>query len=495
MGDSISSLDLGQEIDARLEDALLELGIVGFGPVALPILSGLVLNVPILLIGGIGAAKTMLARRLGRYVLGCEVFRVYDASKSLFEDVIGLPVPQALAAGEVRYAPTPISITTADGVLIDELSRANPAMQNKWLEVILSRTIMGLPLPRLRMVISAMNPTGLEGTYPLDPALAGRFPVVVTVPEVSDMNEEQRLRILRSRTHEEPSARALCALVQSGRDRLRELEEGEADSLARWANTVGSVLERNEAGLDGRRLGMLFRVSCAALAVGQAILGAPLRASEAGPLLLRTLRGALPFAALGEPVREPLLRAAHEAGMGSIQGRSWVGQFLQPRKAGPLARELVRLGNEICVETRLQAVTSLIEQAEDTSKTGEDRTEAIVGLCQVGRAVTRGELKLPPDEAHRVLRAAEHALSWSEEDANQLGKVLEECGLAHAFARGSGRRQLAVRVAYRALSESSSHSPYPHHPLAMPPFPPSPDFDELRELAREVEQSLERLSC
>jgi MoxR-like ATPase len=65
----------------------------------------------------------------------------YDASKALFEDMIGFPDPSSIASGEIKYVPTKLSLWDKEFILVDEISRARAEMQNKWLEVIRGRNL------------------------------------------------------------------------------------------------------------------------------------------------------------------------------------------------------------------------------------------------------------------------------------------------------------------------------------------------------------------
>ncbi len=167
---------------------LEEYGVFGFQEIAKPILSALVSEEPILLVGEHGIGKTLLAEKLA-LALGIsnlpnhKEFNAYDASKSLFEDVIGFPNPNELKNGKLEYIASDLTIWNKKFILVDEISRANPSMQNKWLEIIRSRRIMGKEIPNLKYIFAAMNPLEYAGVTPLDEALADRFSLIINVPD------------------------------------------------------------------------------------------------------------------------------------------------------------------------------------------------------------------------------------------------------------------------------------------------------------------------
>ena len=105
------------------------------------VLSSLLTGDPLLLIGNHGCAKTHLANRMAE-ALGRK-FLVYDASKAMFEDVLGYPNVEKLKKGIVEYIPSKVTVWDKEFILIDELNRAIPELQSKWLELIRSRKIMG----------------------------------------------------------------------------------------------------------------------------------------------------------------------------------------------------------------------------------------------------------------------------------------------------------------------------------------------------------------
>ena len=94
------------------------------------VLASLLTGDPLLLIGNHGCAKTHVANKVAQ-ALGRK-FLVYDASKAMFEDVLGYPNVEKLKHGLVEYVPSPVTIWDKELVLIDELNRAVPELQSKY---------------------------------------------------------------------------------------------------------------------------------------------------------------------------------------------------------------------------------------------------------------------------------------------------------------------------------------------------------------------------
>ncbi len=156
------------------------------------VLASLLTGDPLLLIANHGCAKTHVANKVAQ-ALGRK-FLVYDASKCMFEDILGYPNVEKLKQGVVEYVPSPVTIWDKELVLIDELNRAVPELQSKWLEVIRSRKIMGFPT-QVKWVWAAMNPMSYSATNALDAALVGRFATFLYPPDVLQMDEADRIRV------------------------------------------------------------------------------------------------------------------------------------------------------------------------------------------------------------------------------------------------------------------------------------------------------------
>ena len=90
------------------------------------VLASLLTGDPLLLIGHHGCAKTHVANKVAQ-ALGRR-FLVYDASKCMFEDILGYPNVEKLKSGVVEYVPSPVTIWDKELVLIDELNRAVPEL-------------------------------------------------------------------------------------------------------------------------------------------------------------------------------------------------------------------------------------------------------------------------------------------------------------------------------------------------------------------------------
>ena len=244
------------------------------------VLASLLTGDPLLLIGNHGCAKTHVGNKVAQ-ALGRK-FLVYDASKAMFEDVLGYPNVEKLKHGIVEYVPSPVTIWDKELVLIDELNRAVPELQSKWLEIIRSRKIMGFPT-QVKWVWAAMNPISYSATQALDNALIGRFAIFLYPPDVLQMDEADRIKVathingddapsLSEWTGGESAGTVAKAEVDGIGIQLREtlVKAGvyflrlrsQMPTLAEFLAKFADLLVRETGGevaLDGRRLGFIHR--------------------------------------------------------------------------------------------------------------------------------------------------------------------------------------------------------------------------------------------
>lgn len=103
---------------------LQELGIYGWKEADENlVMASLLTGDPILLIGNHGCAKTHAANAANKVAEALDrKSLVYDASKAMFEDVLGYPNVEKLKDGVVEYVPSPVTVWDKELMLIDELN-------------------------------------------------------------------------------------------------------------------------------------------------------------------------------------------------------------------------------------------------------------------------------------------------------------------------------------------------------------------------------------
>jgi len=301
---------------------LASLNLFGLGHLDPVILAALADERPLLLIAPHGTAKSELLNRLAA-ALGLE-HRHYNASLIAFDDLLGFAVPNAARTG-LDYLATPGNLWNAESVFLDEISRCRPEHQNKLFSVIHEKRIQGLALPRLRYRWSAMNPpvTGdeeehdevYEGSLPLDPALADRFPYVVTLPALNDLESRVRSQIILEGGEPPAPFPGLARLIDQAR-----LFTGEDRPLrhawtASYVNALVGPLQVAHLGISGRRAVAMAQTALAIAGAGQA-LGLDLDLEGASFL---ALKWGLPQRAQGRRIEESKLRALHQMAVRAVK--------------------------------------------------------------------------------------------------------------------------------------------------------------------------------
>lgn len=128
------------------------------------------------LISGLpGTGKTSMIKQACEQ-LGLTVKYYNAATLDPFTDLIGLPVPNQETRTTDYFRPR--IIDEAEVIFMDEINRADPRTLNTIFELVQFHSINGEHLPKLRVVIAAMNPpNGDFNVDELDPALVDRFDI------------------------------------------------------------------------------------------------------------------------------------------------------------------------------------------------------------------------------------------------------------------------------------------------------------------------------
>ncbi|MDP2339591.1 MAG: MoxR family ATPase [Deltaproteobacteria bacterium] len=223
--------------------SLRVLDTINFGYDALePVILGLVaLNKSFMLIGRHGTGKTRLARSLSR-AFGDDAFVFYDATKDDLISIAGIPDPEGLKRGTLRFVPHERSIWNKATIVVDEITRAGKESQNLWLEILEQRTCFGLPLA-YRTLIATANPESYAAAFQLDEALLDRFHAVIPVPEhqqgvsADDVKAMIALASRGERGGPEPETLArIFAEIQGAHETL--LKEGAASRVADYVGKL-----------------------------------------------------------------------------------------------------------------------------------------------------------------------------------------------------------------------------------------------------------------
>ncbi len=313
---------------------LSQLGLFGYEHLEPAILASLVSGDPLLLIGKAGTGKTFLLNRLSQ-ALGLS-HRHYNASLLSFDDLLGFPIPDS-DGHSIRYLSSPSSIWKAESVLIDEVNRCKPEVQNKFFSLLHERCIQGIPLTELRYRWAAMNPIQstedpddqYDGCEPLDPALADRFAFLLPVPDWSDFSESTQNKILGSDALECVSGESLPSFIQ--RAALKFEHAKAITQMQDYFQRVSGLLHREGFRLSPRRMKMLQRNALALHVVLCELQNEPQTETLQTALFL-ALKYGFPQRAYRADFTEQTLEAAHSTAWRLAQisdpAERWYAEFL-----------------------------------------------------------------------------------------------------------------------------------------------------------------------
>ncbi len=295
------------------------LGIYGWSELDTVILAALTTELPVLLVGAHGTAKSYLVERLAQ-ALGLE-FRHYNASLINYDDLVGIPLPEE-EGQSLRFVATPGAIWPAQFVFFDEISRCRPDLQNKLFPIIHERRVVGVSLSQLRYCWSAMNPpSGDElnsitaqdyylGSESLDPALLDRFPFVISVPSWRQMNKLERRRVVHSRLNGAGADGVLLTeLIEKCRAQIPIVESQYEEAAVDYILCAMDLLERAKLPQSPRRARMFEQMLIAIHAARCVLEGEDADFEQSAQIMLRY---GLPQNATEVPPSLPTIYAIHK---------------------------------------------------------------------------------------------------------------------------------------------------------------------------------------
>jgi MoxR-like ATPase len=311
---------------------LERLGIYGYMPSHERALHASILTgAPLLLIGTIGEAKSLIAKALARLLLGNrelgqpDPYQKIAADKINIDDLTGyLDIPK-MATGEVTFLPSPMAIWNKQFLLIDEISRATPKVQNRLMEIIYERELQGLPTD-VRWTLATMNPLNQAGSQPLDPALAGRFAYTLITQSLVKHKSSQRHALLKRAIIQADATLTPALAYWDGTDLengglrvddqiraeydafqtearqiYRQLADTWSDPIADYVAALAiSLTEKSNTDIDTRRCSMITKNIIANLAIETVSSNSALSIDDVTALAHEVLLLSLPWAATGQ---------------------------------------------------------------------------------------------------------------------------------------------------------------------------------------------------
>jgi MoxR-like ATPase len=350
---------------------LRKLGVYGFDHLEMVILASLVSEDPLLLIGKAGTGKTYLLNSISE-ALDLD-HRHYNASFLSFDDLVGFPYPDSNGK-EVAFLKTPATIWHAESVLIDELSRCKPEVQNKFFSIIHEKKIQGLELTNLKYRWAAMNPVlsmnedsdvSYEGSFALDQALADRFAFIIEVPDWSDLTKEEQGLVIYPAGEGAISTSSieLLQFISTVRSKFLEHIQKPSSETVTYCRIISTLLGEEGFRISPRRARLLARNFTALFLVADE-LGYALDIKHKTQLYKLGLTWSLPQRAWKGNIADHIIDAAHSECMRMVIESnpvdSWLSEFLMTPSL--TSRIDMVLNEDIEKDIKSLAVMQMIKQ-------------------------------------------------------------------------------------------------------------------------------------
>lgn len=245
------------------------LGLYGYKNSEPVILAALANEGPLLILGKHGTGKSMLIEKIAGALNISS--RLYNASLINYDDLVGMPYPSE-DKKSLKYIYDDSAIWDAEFVLIDEINRTKPELQNKLFPIINEKRVQGKKLEKLIYRWSAMNPPfeseesdeGDEfiysGTSRLDEALADRFYYFLDAPEYEGLSEEEQNKAILCEANSSNSI-PLQRLIDETKERVLNLSNVVKTTLFEFTKQSAILLKEKLGYLSIRRIARLYECS------------------------------------------------------------------------------------------------------------------------------------------------------------------------------------------------------------------------------------------
>lgn len=307
---------------------LNKIGVYGYDEFEDIIMSALVTEDPLLLIGSTGTGKTYLLNNLS-IALGLK-HRHYNASLISFDDLVGFPYPDEQKQG-IKYLQTEYTVWDAQSILLDEISRCKPENQNKLFSILYEKKIQGMEMKNLIYRWAAMNPCNnsqdltdiYTGSQPLDMALADRFSLFIESKDWSELNQEEKELIGKPLDKEidESVKKELKENLNLWKKEFALLSKKDLKEINQYSIVVADALNSAAIRFSPRRVKQLARNLTALTAVKNKI---------EQEKFLTVLKCSLPHKCWGFYPPEDKILAAHNFACKGLKSKrsSWSMSFL-----------------------------------------------------------------------------------------------------------------------------------------------------------------------
>jgi len=185
-------------VKTRLIEAEISKAIIGQKEIIVELLTAIIADGHVLMIGMPGLAKTMMIRTVSE-VLDLQFRRIQFTPDLMPSDITGtdiLEVDEATGRKEYRFIKGPIFTNM---LLADEINRTPPKTQAALLEAMQEHRVTAAgetyPLDLPFFVLATQNPLEQEGTYPLPEAQLDRFMFSIYVDYPTEADEEMIAKV------------------------------------------------------------------------------------------------------------------------------------------------------------------------------------------------------------------------------------------------------------------------------------------------------------